>query len=332
MTKRRILLILSLLLAVMFIGTAGYRVLLHVGLIDAFYMTVITISTVGYGEVATMTDTAKLFSVFVIFAGLSVFGYGITSLISLFFEGEVRDVWRRKRMDAKIRELKDHYIVCGAGDVGTTVIKSFRDHEADFIVVEENEKRAEELRQAGVLVIEGDATNEDTLQQAGIHRARGVACALSTDEENVFAVLTCRQMNEDILIVTKAVEPSAHGKLLKAGANKTISPNEIGGQRIATLISRPSVISFLDVITRAGDVALDLEEVLVSSHSGLAGKMLLEAKIPEQTGLIVLALKKSGEATFRFNPSSSETLQAGDTMVVLGPKEKVERLRSMVDS
>ena len=331
MTKRKVLLILSLLLAVMVIGTTGYRVLLHVGFIDAFYMTVITISTVGYGEVAKMTDPAKLFSIFVIFAGLSVFGYGITSLFSLFFEGALHDVWRRKRMDAKIKGLKDHYIVCGAGDVGTTVIKSFRDHAADFVVVEENEKRAEELRQAGVFVIEGDATNEDTLQQAGIQRARGVACALSTDEENVFAVLTCRQMNEDILIVTKAVEPSAHSKLMKAGADKTISPNEIGGQRIATLISRPSVVSFLDVITRAGDVALDLEEVLVTSHSSLTGKMLLEAKIPEQTGLIVLALKKSGEATFRFNPSSSETLHAGDTMVVLGPKEKVERLRSMVD-
>jgi voltage-gated potassium channel len=138
-------------------------------------------------------------------------------------------------------------------------------------------------------------------------------------------------MNDDIFIVSKAIEPSSHNKLTKAGANKTISPNEIGGQRIAALLIRPSVISFLDVITHAGDITLDLDEVVISSHSTLIGKMLLEAKIPEQTGLIILALKKKGDNTFKFNPSSNEVLDNGDTMVVLGTNIQVDQLNNMVN-
>ena len=177
----------------------------------------------------------------------------------------------------------------------------------------------------------GEAKHEDILQKAGIEKAKGILCSLSTDAENVFTVLTARQMNEDIYIVSKAIEQSAHNKLLKAGANKTISPNEIGGQRIAAHIVRPSVVSFLDVITRAGDVTLDLEEVVISSHSSFIGKKLFEAKIPEQTGLIILALKRKGDVNFKFNPSSNEILNDGDTMVVLGTNEQVNQLREMVN-
>ena len=330
-TKRKFILIIFLLIAVIVTGVAGYMMLLNVGFIDALYMTAITISTVGYGEVGEMTDAAKLFSIYIIFSGLSVFGYGITSLISLFFEGELKEAWRKKRMESKINELKDHYIVCGAGDVGRTVIKCFRDSAVNFVVIEENEKRVEELGQAGILTILGNATHEDILQKAGIANAKGIVCGLPTDAENVFIVLTARQMNDDIYIVSKATEQSAHKKLLKAGADKTISPNEIGGQRIAALIIRPSVISFLDVITRAGDVTLDLEEVVISPHSSLVGKRLFEAKIPEQTGLIILALKEKGERNFKFNPSSNEMLNDGDTMVVLGTNEQVDQLSAMVN-
>ncbi|NLY81387.1 MAG: TrkA family potassium uptake protein [Clostridiales bacterium] len=217
------------------------------------------------------------------------------------------------------------------GEVGLTVINCFLDSSIDFVVVEENEKRFEELDNRGILVVLGNATHEDTLQKAGIENAKGIVCTLPTDAENVFIVLTAKEMKDDIYIVSKAIDKSAHRKLLKAGANKTISPNEIGGQRIAALILRPAVISFLDVITRAGDVILDLEEVIISSHSNLVGMKLFEAKIPEQTGLSILALKKKDTTTFKFNPSSNEILNDGDTMVVLGEKEQVEKLRTMVN-
>jgi len=328
--KRKFALIIFFLFAILVTGIVGYMILLNVDFIDALYMTVITISTVGYGEVGKMTNASKLFSIFIIFSGLSTVGYGVTSLVSLFFEGELKTAWRKKRMEAKIQELKNHYIVCGAEDVGRTVIKSLKENAGNFVVIEENEKRVEELEQMGVLTILGNAAHEEILQKAGIMHAKGIVCTLPTDSENVFTVLTIRQMNDDIYIVSKAVEPATHNKLLKAGANKTISPNEIGGQRIASLLIRPSVISFLDVITRAGDITLDLEEVVILPDSGIAGKKLSEAKIPEQTGLIILALKRKDDTKFKFNPGSGEVLNNGDTMVVLGTNEQVDLLKTLV--
>lgn len=330
MNRRRIALIFILFFTVILAGVVGYMRLLHVGFIDALYMTVITISTVGYGEVAVMNDTAKLFSILIIFSGLAVVGYGITGIISLFFEGELKDAWRNRRMEMKIRRLKDHYIVCGAGDVGQTVIKNFAASGLKFVVIEESEKRVEELVEEGFLTILGDASHEDILEEAGIRDAKGLVCTLPHDADNVFTVLTARQMNENIYIVSKAIDKSTHGKLVRAGANKTISPNEIGGQRIASLIMRPTVISFLDVMTRAGDVTLDLEEVTILAESQLIGKKLFEAKIPEHTGLIVLALKRKGEVGLTFNPNSDETLYVGDTMIVLGTKEQAEKLKDLV--
>ncbi len=322
--------IVLLLFAVIAVGVVGYMVLLNIDFVDALYMTAITISTVGYGEVGRMTDASKLFSIFIIFSGLGTASYGVSSLVSFFFEGNIKTAWRKRRMEVKIGELNNHYIVCGAGDVGRTVINTLKKWNAQFVVVEKDEARADELERAGILTITGNATNEDTLTAAGIDRAKGIVCCLNDDAENVFAVLTARQMNGAIHIISKAIEESAHSKLRRAGANQTISPNEIGGQRIAAHLLRPSVISFLDVITRAGDVILDLEQVVMSPNSRLVGKSLSEAKIPEQTGLIILALKKKDDETFIFNPGSGETLHAGDTMVVLGTKEQVEKLSLIV--
>lgn len=329
--KQKFARIILLLLAVIIVGVSGYMILLNADFFDALYMTVITISTVGYGEVGEMTVAAEMFTILIIFSGLSVVGYGVTSLVSSFFEGEFNVAWRRKRMKTKIQELEDHYIVCGAGAVGFTVIKSLEERAVDFVVIEEDDKRVEELEQMGILTIMGNAEYEDILQRARIKNAKGIVCALATDAENVFVVLTARQMNENIYIVSKAIEKSAHNKLLKAGADKTISPSEIGGQRIAAHLIRPSVISFLDVITRAGDVVLDLEEVIISSDSSIAGKKLFEVKIPEQTGLIVLALKRKEDKNFKFNPSSNEILRVGDTMVVLGTDDQVNQLNIMIN-
>lgn len=230
----------------------------------------------------------------------------------------------------KISGLTGHYIVCGAGDVGHSVIDYLKDSNTDFVVIEKDEHRHEELMEAGVLTILGDATHEDTLHKAGINRARGFVCTLSSDSDNVFTVLTARQLNEEIYIVARAVERSAHSKLKKAGANKTISPNEIGGQRIAASVVRPSVVSFLDVMTLAGDLALDLEEAVIKEGSCVAGKTLRDANIPQQTGLIILALREKGESSFKVNPRSHERLNPGDTIIVLGTPEQVDKLQNIV--
>ncbi|MDD3214112.1 MAG: potassium channel protein [Eubacteriales bacterium] len=329
-SKRKIVTVLFLLLAVILVGTAGYMALSRVGFVDAFYMTIITISTVGFGEVGTVTEASRMFTVIIIFSGIAVLGYGVSELVKSLFEGELKTAWRKKRMQTKIQELTAHYIICGAGDVGLTVINRLKGNGADFVVIEENEKRVESLSQSNVLTIEGDATQEEVLQKAGIMNAKGLVCTLDTDAENVFTVLTARQMNNDVYIVSKAIEPSAHNKLLKAGANKTISPSEIGGQRIAGFLLRPSVMAYLDVITHAGDRTLDLEEVAIPARSAVSGKKLSEIKIPEKTGLIILALKRKGESRFKFNPGSGEVLNPDDTVVVLGEKEQIKVLQDMI--
>ncbi|UOO38501.1 potassium channel protein [Oscillospiraceae bacterium CM] len=329
---RKLALVLSLLLALFVVGVTGYMFFLHVGFIDALYMTVITISTVGFSEVAKMTDAAKLFSIVIIFAGLSIVGYSFTSLVTFIFEGNIKNAWRRRRMSAKISALNSHYIVCGAGDVGHTVIEYFKDSGVDFIVIEKDADRHDELVEESVLTILGDATHEETLHKAGIMQAKGMVCTLSSDTDNVFTVLTARGLNEQIYIVARAVERTAHNKLIKAGANKTISPNEIGGQRIAAAMIRPSVTSFLDVMTRTGDVMLDIEEVIITPQSSIAGKNLSEAKIPEQTGLIVLALKKKDESNVKINPRANEVLGAGDSIIVIGTSDQVDRLEAIVSA
>ena len=326
---RKFIAILIALMGLVIIGTIGYIKLLDVSFIDGLYMTIITISTVGYSEVAEMTFAAKIFSIFVILSGLSLAGYIFTSIASLLFDGELKNAWRRKKMDSKIAALTNHYILCGAGETGYSVINQFMKVKAPFVVIEKDEEKVQELVEQGICVIHGDATHEDALEKANIYLAKGLVSSLSKDANNVFAVLTARQMNPNLYIVARAIEKNASEKLLKAGANNTISPNEIGGKRMAMLLMRPSIISFLDVITFAGDVVLDLEEVIISKHSELIDMNLREARLPKRTGLVVLAIKKHSSDSFIFNPNGDEVLRLGDKKVVLGKEEQIAHLRAI---
>lgn len=230
-------------------------------------------------------------------------------------------------MEKQIKRMKDHYILCGAGQTGQSVIERFQRSRVPFIVVERHEEKVEELIEQGYLVCPGDATHEETLDKVNIKEAKGLVSCLSNDADNVFTVLTARGMNNDLRIVSRAIEKKAHSKLLKAGANNTISPNELGGTRMASLLLRPAVVSFLDIITHVDEMTLDLEEVLLCERSDLPGKTLKEARIPERTGLIVLAIKKRDEETLRFNPGPLEKLEVADKLLVLGMEEQVEKLR-----
>ena len=327
--QQKLMIIIIAILIILTVGTVGYQVLLGVSFIDALYMTVITISTVGYTEVGAMTDHAKIFSMIIIVMGLGTVGYGVTSAVSLLLEGTFKESWRRRKMEKQINELKDHYILLGAGETGQSVIKQFENSKVDFIVIEIKERIVQELADRDVLVIQGDGTHEEALKKAGIHKAKGLVSSLNKDASNVFAVLTARQMNPDLYIVSRSVESNSREKLKRAGANNTISPNEIGGMRMASFVLRPSIISFLDIITHAGDVVLDLEDVVICRHSKLKGKSLKEAKIPERTGLVVLAIRKQGENLPRLNPSSEEMLEIGDSMIVLGKGGQVNELREI---
>ncbi len=308
------------------IGVIGYSFLLQVDLIDAIYMTIITISTVGYKEVAEMSSAAKLFSIFIILGGLTLVGYTLTNFVEFLAGGHFKNAWRNRKMDKRIEMLKDHYIVCGAGETGQNVAAQLKLSNAPFIVIDERIEKTEELKANGCSVITGEPTHEAILKQAGIERAKGLVAALSTDSENIFVVLTARYLNKDLFIVSRAIEPHACEKLMMAGANRTVSPNEIGGRRMAAMMTKPSIFSFLDIMTRAGDELLNLEEITIEVGSELDGLRLKEARIPEKTGLIVLSLKKAAKGNMIFNPSSVEVLKSGDTMIVIGNPDKISTL------
>jgi len=311
------------------VGTSGYMFLEEMTFLDALYMTVITVSTVGFKEVAELDPPGKLFTMVIIICGLGLVAYAFSSFFSFILEGEFKNIVRRRRMEKQINRMKDHYILCGAGQTGQSVIERFQRSRVPFIVVEKHEEKVEELIEQGNLAYLGDATHEETLEKVNIKEAKGLVSCLSNDADNVFTVLTARGMNNDLRIVSRAIEKNAHSKLLKAGANNTISPNELGGTRMASLLLRPAVVSFLDIITHVDEMTLDLEEVQLCERSDLPGKTLKEARIPERTGLIVLAIKKQDEEILRFNPGPQEKLEAADKMLVLGMEEQVDKLRKM---
>lgn len=327
--KNKLTPIFGMLFTLILTGTIGYTYLLDLNFVDALYMTVITISTVGYAEVGVMDTEAKFFSIFIIFLSLGTVGYLFTSIVSSFLEGDLKDAWRRRKMESNIQNLKEHYIICGAGETGRNAIKQFKRSKVDFIVIEIDENKVNDLIDENIFLIQGDATLEDTLNRAKIHDAKGLISSLGKDADNVYTVLTAREMNDNLYIVSRAIEKNAHEKLKRAGANNTISPNEIGGSRMAALMLRPAVISFLDVITHAGEVVLDLEDVVIGEDSSLTGKSLKEVKLPEKTGLIVLAIRKNNTSNLMFNPNSNEILNTGDALVVLGKEDQVLLLREL---
>lgn len=329
--KRKLKFILYAFSLLLIIGTLGYTILLDVDVIDALYMTVITVSTVGFGEVGTTSNLSEIFSVIMIFLGVGIVGYAFTTVVAMFVEGKVSDLWKGNKMDRKISALNDHYIICGSGELAEVIIKKFIDEKLDFVVISDNREDLDDYSHHNILVVEGQSTEENTLIHAGVKKAKGLIAALDTEVDNIVTVLTARNLNEKIYIIANAITKSGNEKLLKVGANKTLSAVEISGNRMASLMISPNIISFLDVVTRVGDVELDLEEVFVKKGSYLEDKTLVEAEIPRKTGLTVLAIKKIEDEKMMFNPPIDYTFKIGDVLIVLGRQDQVDKLRNLGD-
>lgn len=328
-SRQKVLYILIMLALLLSVGVAGFMLIEQLHFLDALYMTVITISTVGFREIGKPSPAGQIFTMVIIISGMFIAAYSVSTLASFVIEGEFKNILRSKLMDRKIEQLKEHYIVCGAGETGHFVMHQFQKSKVAYIVIDHDEAKTEQVVEHGGLVLHGDATAEDSLLKAGIMRAKGLICCLSSDSENVFAVLTARQLNPKLYIVSRAIDENAGAKLIKAGANNTVSPNEIGGARMASLVLRPAVVSFLDVIMRAGEVTFDLEEVKVGAESSINGLTLADARIPERTGMIVLAIKDRDDK-MHVNPGPATLIKAGDKLVVLGQDEQLQKLRGMI--
>ena len=329
--KRKIKFILYAFSLLLIIGTVGYMILLDVDFVDALYMTVITVSTVGFGEVGTTSNSSEIFSVIMIFLGVGIVGYAFTTLVAMFVEGKVSDLWKGSKMERKISALNDHYIICGSGELAEVIIKKFIDENLDFVVITDKREDLDDYSHHNILVVEGQSTEESVLLHAGIEKAKGLVATMETEVDNIVTVLTARNLNNKIYIISNAITKSGNEKLLKVGANKTLSAIEISGNRMASLMIKPNIISFLDVVTRVGDVELDLEEVIVKRGSYLENKTLIEAQIPRKTGLTVLAIKKIEDEKMLFNPPIDYTFKIGDVLIILGREEQVDKLRNLGD-
>lgn len=327
--KKKLKFIFVIFALLLMFGTLGYMILLKISFVDALYMTVITISTVGFGEVGTTSDLSELFSVLMIFLGVGVVGYAFTTVVAMLVEGKLGDLWKGSKMDKKISVLDEHYIICGSGELADVIIEKFIKENLDFLVITDDRADLDDYSHNNILVIEGQATEEEVLEKAGISRAKGLIAALSSEVDNIVTVLTARNLNKDIYIIANSISKSGSQKLMKVGANKTMSAVEISGKRIASLMIKPNIISFLDVVTKVGDVEMDLEEVIVKKGSYLENKDLIAAQIPNKTGLIVLAIRRNKDKKMLFNPPGNYTFEIGDVLIVLGREEQVEKLRNL---
>lgn len=327
---RRLQLTLLTLLIVVVTGTLGYVILEGWPVLDALYMTIITLTTVGFGEVRHLSEAGRVFTIFVILLGIGTVGYGVGNLAAFLIEGRLLLLFRERRMERDIQSLRDHIILCGYGRDGQHAANELRRSGILFVVIERDPEKTERLREEGMLVLHGDATEDETLQKAGIERAYGLITALPQDADNVYVVLTARGFNPNLTIVARASSESAERKLLRAGANRVISPDEIGGRRLASVLIRPEVVNFLDVMMHGDDLELRLEEVEVGEGSAIAGRSIRDCRIREQTGALVIAYRPKGKPLI-VNPPAETILHPGDVLIVMGKEGQIEHLREIVE-
>ncbi len=322
---------ITLLLVIIAGGTAGYMLIEGWSVWDAFYMTVTTVATVGYQEVHPLTFAGQLFTVVLIISGVGTAFYTATLVATLIVEGGLHRRFEQRRFTRMLQDLTDHFIVCGAGRIGSIIATELKQQGVPFAVIERDPERVHGAIERGWLAVEADASHEDVLTRVGIQRARGLIAAVGTDAENVYAVLTARGMRQDLFIIARVESDDAEHKLKRAGADRVISPYQIGATHIVQTALRPAVVDFVQLATSAEHLELSMEQVHVPEHSPLAGKSLVDAGIRQKHGVIIVAIKRAGGA-MEFNPAPESVIRAGDELVVLGQLSSVKALEESVSA
>lgn len=312
-----------LLIIIIIVGSAGYMVLEGWNLLDSVYMTIITLTTVGFGEVHSISKAGRLYTILIIFLGGGFFIYVASAIVQFMIEGRIGKILGRRRLEKKISQLKNHYIICGYGRIGRVLYQKLKDHKSVKIAVVENDPElVSQMEDDNILYLSGDATNESVLLQAGIKTAKVLIAALATDTHNVFLVLTARQLNPDIFIFARTSHKDSESKLKAAGANVVESPYDIGAMSMAQRILRPTVTNFLDLALAKGNKDIQMEEIPVHADSKLVNIMLKDSGIRQKFNLILIAIKKA-DGSMIFNPSYESVFRAGDTVIAVGRDENL---------
>lgn len=327
---RRQFLPLALLVMLIVLGTVGYMVVEGWSFGDSLYMTIITMSTVGYTEVHQMDTAGRILTSFLILIGVGVLFFSVTNLWSWIVETQMSGRRSQQQIRNRIRELEQHVIVCGYGRVGQTIANELSRDKIPLVVIEANPERVELCLAESRLAVSGDATEDAALLEAGIDRARGLAIALDDDAKNVFIALTGRALNSKIVIVARSSRREAEGKLIQAGAHRVVSPYAMSGQRMAALFTRPSVIDFIETTLRRGNIEYNLEEFAIPESSALVGMTVDEVHRRVGPGVTILAI--IGATGLVPSPPSEHKLYANDTLIVVGRGERLKRLTEIAQS
>jgi voltage-gated potassium channel len=319
----------AFLLALVFAGgTIGYRLIEGAGWWESFYMTVITLTTVGYREVFPLSHAGEAFTVALLLAGLGLILLVATEMARVMLAGELRRAFGQVRRSRMIERLAGHEIVCGWGRMGKAVVEELRRGRQPFVVIERFPEKVRELEERGYNVLIGDATSEAVLRSAGIGRARGLVACLNDDAHNVYTVLTARTLNPELFIVARATEEGSESRIIQAGANRVVNPYHLGGLRLAHLLLKPAVVDFLEFSLGPAGSELQLEQAVLSAASPAAGRTLTELDMRHRWGVAVAAVRR-GDSLFP-NPEPTFRLEAGDTLVVLGTRAQLEAFEPVV--
>ncbi|MFH1710253.1 MAG: potassium channel protein [bacterium] len=326
---KKIIMPLVLLVLVIVCTIIGYIFIEHWSFFDALYMVVITLFSVGFMEVHTLSTVGRAITIGLIVFGVGTVAYTVGQLVEMMVEGQFAKYRRRREMEKKVSELKDHYIICGFGRVGHQVAYEFDLKNIPYFVVDSKPETSEELEPKGVPFIIGDMSSDEVLQSAGIAKAKGLIACADSDASNVFVTLSARVLNPKLFIIARASNVAAEIKLKKAGANRVTSPYFIAGNRIAAMAIKPIALDFLDTVTRSENVEFMIQEYIVDDHARIIGKTLSDLKIKQKTGAIILAIKHVN-GKFNFQPSAASAIEKDDVLVALGTSEQLNLLRKMV--
>lgn len=315
--------------AILCIGAFGYVILEEYTLLEALYMTVITIATVGFTEIRPLDDAGRVFTIFIILSGIGAGGYAIGNITSFLIGGEARRIFMEAVLENRLSKLNNHIIILGYGKFGRSAAHEIKRKNIPIVVIERVEARMILAKEEGYEAVMGDSTDDHLLEKAGIIRARGVVAALSSEADNVLAVLTARVLNPKLTIVSRGDEEGSEKKLLRAGADRVVLPYEIGGRRMAAIVVEPSIMDFLDIMFSGDELAMELMEFKLKKDSAMIGKSLSESNIRDKTGGALIVGIKGVTGKMITNPKSSLILREGDTLIALGNQVSLDNLAKM---
>jgi voltage-gated potassium channel len=331
MTKTRNLIFAAVMLTlVVSMGTVGYMILEKWNFLDSLYMTVITLTTVGFSEVNPVSNQGRILTMTILISGLGVVGYLVGTLTQIVVEGQLLRIMGRKKLERQIEKLKDHTIICGYGRVGRIICEEiYRSKPSPLVVIDNDSNVTAKIEEDGHLYLLGDATEEQILLRAGIRSAKGLATALDSEADNVYITLTAKGLNPNLAIIARAGRIGSEKKLLHAGASHVVSPHQIGGYRMAQALLRPNVAEFIDFATHDPGTGLGMEEIPVRPNSKLSDVTLVDSGIRKDLDLIIVAIKKA-DGKMLFNPASHTIIQLGDTLIALGQRISLIKLEQLL--